>query len=126
MIAKRKDFAITLTACTLGLNAAGNPVTQARTYFEPDGNVDIPNSALNLDAASTATNVQVQILNSDFSTILLGLGNGLQGVTPVNFAGASPAASATLPYVAQYFHAGGAAPTVGTVVAHTLYTIDYL
>lgn len=104
-------FNIALTNCT---PASGT----ATVYFEPGATVDTTTGQL-LNTTGTATNVEVGLLNSDYSQIKLG-----QAVSSQNSKSASLASgSATLNYYAQYVAMGKAG--AGTVNTTSLYSIVY-
>lgn len=110
--AGRTPFNIALSNCTPN---SGN----VSTYFEPGATVDTTTGQL-LNAAGTATNVEIGLLNSDSSVITLGAAQASQNSKAVALA----SGAATLKYFAQYVATTGAA-TAGTVNTTTLYSIVY-
>jgi major type 1 subunit fimbrin (pilin) len=110
--ADAKPFNIVLSQCT---PASGN----AAVYFEPGATVDSVTGQL-LNATGSAQNVEIGLLNSDYSKINLGQGSQTQNVKWASIA----SGSATFTYYAQYVAAGGAAKA-GTVNTSTLYSIIY-
>lgn len=108
-----QPFAINISGCTGGATAV--------TYFEPGATIDPLTGALRNDTgAGQATNVQVRLLNNDFSAINLAGARGAQGsqalVTDSNGAG-------TLNYYAQYLATGLATP--GAVATRVQFTMVY-
>ena len=108
-VAGRTPFNIALTNC-------GSTLTKATTFFEPGINTL---SDGNLKNNGTATGVEVQLLNSNFSTITLNAGSGSQGVTQATLTGGG----VTIPYYAQYF--ANAAAGAGTVTTSVTFTMLY-
>jgi major type 1 subunit fimbrin (pilin) len=105
-------FTITLTNCTPN---SGN----VSTYFETGATVDIKSGQL-ANAQGTATNVEVRLLNSDQSQIVLGQAQANQN----SHSGTISAGSATLNYSAEYAATGGAA-TAGSVLTDVTYSMSY-
>lgn len=105
-------FAITLTNCT---PSTGN----VSTYFESGSTVDVGSGQLT-NAQGTATNVEVRLLNSDQSQVLLGQPAASQNSLPV----ALSAGAATLNYYAEYA-AKGAAAGAGSVNTQVTYSMSY-
>jgi major type 1 subunit fimbrin (pilin) len=104
-------FNIALTDCT---PASGT----ATVYFEPGATVDTATGQL-LNATGSATNVEVGLLNADYSQIKLG-----QALASQNSQSASlSTGSATLNYYAQYVATGAAG--AGSVNTTSLYSIVY-
>jgi major type 1 subunit fimbrin (pilin) len=104
-------FAINLSAC------GGTPApTKASTFFENGPTV---NAAGRLVNAGTATNVDVQLVNTDNSAITVG------GVAPTSGTGvfAITTGTATLSYFARYF--ATAAATAGTVSSSVQFSVIY-
>ncbi|QYD71918.1 fimbrial protein [Paraburkholderia edwinii] len=108
------QFNISLSACT---PASGN----VHTYFEPGPTVDTATGNLfNTAANGAATNVEIQLLNSDSTPIKLGVADAAQNSKSVAI---SAAGTATLNYIAQYIATGAATP--GAVSTSVLYTMVY-
>lgn len=108
--AGRTPFSINLTGCT----GEG----QVYTYFQPGDTTDLQSG--NLKVTGGAQNVQVSLLNSDFSKIKTGADAATQNSKPV----AITAGGATLSYFAEYVAMGEAKP--GAVNSSVLYTLAYL
>lgn len=111
-VAGATNFNVSLTACT---PATGG----ARVFFEAGTGVDAVSGRL-INGTGTATNVQVQLLNSAGGVIVAGAPSGSQNtgaMVPIT------GGAATLSYAAQYF--ATAAATVGTVVSNVTYSIEY-
>jgi major type 1 subunit fimbrin (pilin) len=120
--AKRKDFTISLSGCTAGL-------TTARTYFEPGATTDLTTGNL-ITADYTnpgapvagADNVQLQLLNRDFSRIDLSQGTSAgQNSQPATITGGS----AILNYWVQYIAVNGPAGP-GRADSTVKFTMDLL
>lgn len=109
--AGRTAFNIDLSACTPN---SGN----VHTYFEPGITTDAATGYLNLDVGG-ATNVQIGLLNSDFSPIKAGFVDAAQNSKAAAIAGGS----ATLSYYAQYVATG--ATTAGAANSSVMYTLIY-
>jgi major type 1 subunit fimbrin (pilin) len=137
-----KDFTVTLpTVSKQSLPAAGavagatpfhislsncSPATgNVSTYFEPSGAaVDMATGNLNIDAGG-ATNVQLQLLNSDNTAITIGATTGANGADNSGSKRvALVAGAAQLNYFVQYFAIRGAAGE-GSVTSRVQYTIKY-
>jgi len=110
--AGRTPFSIALSACTPD---SGN----VHTYFEPGITTDASTGNLKLDAGG-ASNVQIGLLNSDFTPIKAGFADASQNSKPVVIA----SGSATLSYYAQYVATGGAAGA-GAANSSVMYTLVY-
>lgn len=109
--AGRTPFSISLTACT--------PATgSVHTYFEPGPTTDIQTGNLILNSGG-ASNVEISLLNSDFSVIKAGAADASQNSKPVAIA----TGSATLNYYAQYYATGAA--TAGAANSSVMYTLSY-
>lgn len=112
--AGRTAFSISLTGCT---PASGN----VHTFFEPGTTTDIKTGNLFV-ATGGAGNVEISLLNSDFSVINAGAADGATGQNskpvPISTAGA-----ATLNYYAQYYAIGTA--TAGQATSSVMYTLSY-
>lgn len=106
--AGQTQFNIALTACTAG--------TTASTFFEQGANVDTTTG--NLVSTGGASNVQLQLLNSNGTSAI----NLLTPSTNTTTADISTG-SGTLTYYVQYFATGASTP--GTVSSTEQYTIAY-
>lgn len=106
-------FNIALSGCT------GTALGTATTWFESGLNVDSTSGRLN--NTGTATEVQVQLLNSGMAAIMAGgpQGGGGQNDIPVDIS----TGDGTLNYYAQYY--ATAPSTAGTVVTSVEYTLVY-
>ena len=111
-VAGRTPFSIALTNCSAAL-------TKAQTYFEPGPTVDVATNNLILQGAGVATNVELQLLNSDSTKILLG--NPI--ATQNTLAGNITAGSGNLNYFAQYVATGVAG--AGTANSSVTFTMVY-
>ena len=106
-IAGQKAFALNLSGC------AAN--TKATAYFEPGATIDPATGNLrNTTGSGFATNVQVQLYNSDLSAINLFSNNAKQ----VTVGTAGP-----MNFYAGYFATGQA--TAGNVTTSVIYTMSY-
>ncbi len=110
--ANRTPFTIALTACT---PASGN----VHTYFEAGPTVDTATGNLIL-ASGGATNVEIGLLNSDYSAITIGAADASQNSKSVAI---SSAGAATLKYWAQYVATGVA--TAGAANSSVMYSLVY-
>lgn len=107
-VAGRTPFSIVLSNC-------GSTLTKATTFFEPGPTVNTDGNLKN--SSGTATGVEVQLLNSNFSTINLAGASGAQNVTQATLA----SGGATINYYAQYYAtAAAAAGSVSTSVQFTM------
>lgn len=106
-------FSIALSGC------AGTALNTASAWFESGLNVDGTSGRLN--NTGTATEVQVQLLNSGQDVIVAGgtPGGGTQNDVPVDITGGS----GTLNYFAQYYATNQS--TAGTVTTSVEYTLVY-
>ncbi len=109
--AGRTPFNIALSGCTPDSGAV-------KTYFEPGSTTDTATGRLNLNAGG-ASNVQIGLLNSDFTSIKAGFDDASQGSKTA----AITSGSATLPYYAEYVATGAA--TAGAANSSVMYTIVY-
>lgn len=92
----------------------------AQTYFEPGPNVDISTNNLSLtDGPDAAQNVQLQLLNADFSQILLGNPLPFQNTQVV----AVSSGEAELRYYAQYVSTGNVG--AGLASSNVQFTVVY-
>ncbi|KWA15782.1 fimbrial protein [Burkholderia cepacia] len=110
--ANRTPFNIALTACT---PASGN----VHTYFEPGPTVDTATGNLILTAGG-ATNVEIGLLNGDYTPIVLGAPDASQNSKSTAI---SAAGTATLKYYAQYVATGAA--TAGAATSSVMYSLIY-
>lgn len=102
------------TAFALALSGCGS-LTKAQTYFEPGPTIMADGNLKN--SSGTATGVEVQLLNSDFSSINLAGAAGSQASQQATLA----SGAGTLNYYAQYFATAAAgAGTVSTTVQFTM------
>lgn len=105
--AGQKAFALNLSGCA--------STTKATAYFEPGANVDPATGNLrNATGAGNATNVQVQLYNSDLTPINLFSNNAKQ----VTIGTAGP-----MNFYAGYYATGQA--TAGDVTTSVVYTMLY-
>lgn len=105
------------TAFSIGLTGCSSGVTKAATFFEAGPNV---NAAGRLNNSGVATNVNVQLVNSDGTTpIVIGTAAPSTGVG--SFAVTSGAA--TLNYFARYYATGAAG--AGTVATSVTFSMVY-
>lgn len=113
--AGRTPFNISLENCS------GTALKTATTYFEPGAYVDLTNNRLNIDnAAGSAKNVQIELLNSNLDTIAVGAPSASgQNDIPVDISGKT----GMLNYFAQYYATG--VTTAGSVLSQVDYTIAY-
>jgi major type 1 subunit fimbrin (pilin) len=127
------DFTVTLPdVSTNTLQAAGDTAGQtafnialsgcsanatASAYFEQGAGIDATTG--NLINAGTATNVQVQLVNSDGTSPI----NLMTPATNTTTAAVTTTTGGTLTYYARYYATG--ASTAGTVSAQEQYTINY-
>jgi major type 1 subunit fimbrin (pilin) len=111
-VAGATPFNIALTACSPD---SGN----VSTYFEAGSTVDASTGNL-FNATGSATNVEVNLLNSDSSVISLGKPQATQNSKVVAIA----SGAATLNYIAQYVAVNGAS-TAGTVASTVTYSMSY-
>ncbi|MBG9390663.1 fimbrial protein [Caenimonas aquaedulcis] len=109
-VAGRTSFSLALTGCS------GFSSGTVFAYFEPGPTI---NAAGRLINAGTATNLDIELLNSSFGSVNLMQNSGSQNATT---AGVS-ASAATLTHYAQYRATGAVAP--GTVSTSVTYTIVY-
>jgi major type 1 subunit fimbrin (pilin) len=105
-------FSIALTGCTQGTKSV-------HAYFEPGSKIDTSTGDLILDAGG-ATQVEIQLLNSDQSVIKLGQADASQNWKPL---AVSSSGAATLPFYAQYYATGAA--TAGPANTSVMYTLVY-
>jgi major type 1 subunit fimbrin (pilin) len=109
--AGRTPFTIALTNCT---PATGN----VHTFFEAGPTTDATTGHL-IVTAGGATNVQIDLLNSDATDIKAGFADTAQNSKPV----AITTGAATLNYFAQYIATGAA--TAGAANSSVMYTMAY-
>lgn len=107
-VAGRTAFALNLSACTAG--------TKAQAFFEPGSTIMADGNLKN--ASGTATGVEVQLLNSNFSNINLAGTSSTQASQQIT---TDSSGNGALNYYAQYFATGAAgAGTVSTSVQFTM------
>jgi len=104
------------TAFTLALSACG-ALTKAQTFFEPGPTIMADGNLKN--ATGSATGVEVQLLNNDFSTINLAGTASTQNSQQATLA----SGAGNLNYYAQYF--ATAAAGAGTVTTSVQFTMLY-
>ncbi len=105
------------TAFSIGLTGCSAGVTKAATYFEAGPNV---NAAGRLNNSGVATNVNVQLVNSDGTTpIVIGTAAPTTGVGSFAVAGGI----ATLNYFARYYATGVAG--AGGVATSVTFSMVY-
>ena len=110
--AGRTPIAINLTNC--------DPGGKVSLYFEPGSGTDMSTGKLKNTASSGgAENVQVGLLNADFSPIALDKPQAFQNSQLVDIT----SGGATLTYFAEYYSLGGV--TAGAVKADTFFTLIY-
>lgn len=133
-------FSIKLTECPATLSG------EVKAHFEPGITTDYANGTLHAytpiadtdistadapvsgipsrSAATKASNVQVQLANTDGTAIKIGdASDGAKGATLV--AGTDGNKSATLNYLARYYKSGTTAVSTGTIVTYVMYSIVY-
>ena len=108
-VAGRTAFSIALTGC--------GALTKATTFFEPGPTVLADGNLKN--ATGSATGVEVQLLNNDFSAIALNGATTAQNSQTVNLTGGN----GTLGYYAQYF--ANAAVGAGSVSTSVQFSMIY-
>lgn len=105
------------------INLEGCPAGSVRAYFEQDNinqsTGNISNKSNTEDNSDYATNVEVQLLNSELTVIDLTLNDDSQN--PV--VAVDTDSNATLNYFARYYATGDAMP--GLVEAQAVYSIEY-
>ncbi|MFC5527344.1 fimbrial protein [Rhodanobacter ginsengisoli] len=105
------------TAFSIGLTGCSSGVTKAATYFEAGPNV---NAAGRLNNSGLASNVNVQLVNSDGTTpIVIGSAAPSSGVGSFAVSGGT----ATLNYFARYYATGAAGP--GDVATSVTFSMVY-
>lgn len=109
--AGRTAFSIALSGCTPN---SGN----VHVYFEPGATTDGATGNLILNSGG-ASNVQIGLLNADFSPIKAGFADASQNSKNVAIA----SGTATLPYYAEYVATGTA--TAGAANSSVMYTLSY-
>jgi len=109
-----QSIKINLTACS--------PATGAvRAFFEGGPTVNLSTHHLkNATGAGRSTNVEVAVLNTDGSDVILGAGANAQNTQYVTI---SAAGAATLVYGSQYV--ATAAATAGSVNTTVQYSLDF-
>ena len=112
-VAGRTPFIIRVADCDAS-------TTQIQTFFEPGPTINTSNNNLTLEGGTgTAANVELQVLNADFSQVLLGNPLALQNSQQV----AVDTGGAALRYYAQYFATGAA--TAGSANSSVTFTMIY-
>jgi len=112
-VAGRTPFIIRVADC----DAA---TTQVQTFFEPGPTINTRSNNLTLQGgAGTAANVELQLLNADYSQVLLGNPLGLQNSQQASV----DAGGAALRYYAQYFATGAA--SAGSANSSVTFTMIY-
>jgi major type 1 subunit fimbrin (pilin) len=111
--AGRTPFAITLTNCSPDSGMVS-------TYFEPGATVDLQTNQLKVDLGG-AQNVELRLLNSDFSKVLAGAAKDSQNSTPVSI----DSGAATMNYYVEYAQYGVAGATPGQANSRIQYTLTY-
>lgn len=110
--AGRTAFNIALSGCS--------PNGNVRTYFEPGSSVNLTTGRL----TTAVANVEIGLLNADFTSIKIGAADGSTPGTTQNSqtVAISGTGTATLPYFAEYNAPGGTTNTgpVNTTVRYTL------
>ncbi|UGB45833.1 type 1 fimbrial protein [Frateuria edaphi] len=107
------------TAFAINLSACSGAATKASTYFENGPNVNASGRLVNT-AVSPASNVEVQLVNSDNSVITAG------SAAPTSGAGVatiSASKTATLNYFARYYATGAAGS--GAVASSVQFSVIY-
>lgn len=114
--AGRTPFTIALSGCTPNTGTV-------HTFFEAGSTTDSASGRLNLTPAAAgsanASNVQIQLLNSDASGIAAGFADASQNSQTASISGGA----ATLNYSAQYYATGTA--TAGSANSRVTYTMAY-
>ncbi len=108
-VAGRTPFSIALSGC--------GTLTSATTFFEPGPTVASDGRLTN--ASGSAANVEVELLNSDLSTINLAGAAGAQSSQQTTLT----SGAGTLNYYAQYYATGAAGP--GDVSTSVQFTMQY-
>ena len=107
-------FNIALSGCT------GDTLQNAKAYFEPGASVNMETGRLKLEVGTgKATELEVEILNSDYSPIHAGAAADNQNDVPVDIS----SGNGVLNYAARYFATGRATP--GAVQTRVEYTVTY-
>lgn len=111
--AGRTPFFISIAGCN-------NTAKNAHTYFEPGPAVNVATNNLTLEAgAATARNVELQLLNENFSKIRLGNPAELQN----SQAGTIVDGELSLRYYAEYVATGAA--SAGSANSSVMFTMTY-
>lgn len=108
-------FSITVAGCAAGTSSF-------TPFFESGATTDAASGRLNLTVASTATNVQLQLLNFDSTPINVANAAASQGVIPTAFI--SGATTATGRYIVRYYATGAAG--AGSVNSSLTYSMTYI
>jgi major type 1 subunit fimbrin (pilin) len=110
------------TPFTMSLDCKDGATTPAaltgtvKAYFEVGTNVDVTTGRLKLTGTDAATNLHLELLNSDATSIKIGDPSTIKGATFTS-------GKATLNYKVQY-HATGAVKA-GTANSSVTYSLDY-
>ena len=105
------------TSFSVGLTNCSSLMAGATMYFEAGANVNTTNGRLN--NTGTATNVQIQIRNSDGTVVDASKASTFQGAAAATVA----SNAATMRYAANYYATG--ATTAGSVVSAVTYSVVY-
>ncbi|ALN60805.1 MULTISPECIES: fimbrial protein [Lysobacter] len=112
-VAGRTPFIIRVADCDAS-------TTLVQTFFEPGPTINTSNNNLTLEGGTgTAANVELQVLNADFSQVLLGNPLALQNSQQV----AVDTGGAALRYYAQYYATGAA--SAGSANSSVTFTMIY-
>jgi len=107
-------FSIGLSGCK---NGAANATGAVKAYFETGPNVDLATGRLKVTGTGTATNVQLELLNDNGSSIKIGDSSTITGTT------FDTEGKATLNYRVQY-HATGVV-VGGSANSSVTYSLNY-
>ena len=115
-VAGATPFSITVSNCESG-------ITSFTPFFEAGLYTDYTSGRLNIaTGAGNATNVQLQLLNSDLSVIDVAKAYGSQNVHSTTVSGTPGSGTGT--YVVRYYSLGSA--TAGTVSSSVTYSMVYV
>lgn len=112
-VSGRTKFTLSLSSCS-GTSLAG-----AAAYFQSGSNV---NSNGRLNNTGTATNVDLQILDSSNSDAVINVGNADQ-LTNTTFVAVRAGSAVALPYSVQYYATGKAG--AGDIASSVTYNLIY-
>jgi len=114
-VAGRTPFSITLTGCTPDTGTVA-------VEFLAGPSVDVGTGQLITDpGVGMAGNVQIRLLNSDFTQIMIGAALGTQNSHAVSI----DSGSATLNYYIEYAQHGAVGATPGVASSRVQYTLIY-